>query len=99
MSFGELVNADMRLAILQILESDAGYSHNENVIRSALHRLGHSISSDSLHSQLGWLSEMGLVTINDDSGVTVATLTTRGQDAALGHASVFGVARPMPGAR
>ena len=98
MSFSALVTEDMRLAIIQVLEQDAGYSHNENVIQSVLQRLGHSISNDRLHTELAWLGEQGLVTVNNETGVTVARLTTRGQDAALGRVTVPGVARPKPGA-
>lgn len=95
MSYRDLVEADCRLAILQVLEEDPDYSHNERILQGALARLGHSLSGDRLRTEVRWLEEQGLVSISD-VGVYVIKLTRRGEDAALGRARVDGVARPRP---
>ncbi|PWG62845.1 VpaChn25_0724 family phage protein [Spiribacter halobius] len=97
MSFSEHAARDQRLVILQALEEDAGYSHNEHVLRSVLRAFGHAVSRDALRSQLAWLAEQGLIELEESSGVQVASLTPRGEDVATGAARVPGVARPRPG--
>ena len=95
MSYADIVAADIRLSILAALEQDPAYSHNEYVLRSVLHAVGHDIGQDRLRTELAWLAEQGLVTLVD-SGVQVAKLTARGEDAALGRARIPGVKRPGP---
>ena len=97
MSYRELVAEHLRLTVLQILEQDADYAHNEAVLQSALAAVGHGVSSDRIRSELAWLAEQGLLKVTDSGGLQVAKLTRRGVDAALGRAIVPGVARPRPG--
>ena len=95
--FRDLVDADQRLAILQVLEGDPDYSHNDHILTGALARLGHAVSIDKLRTELQWLEEQGLLTVDKALvGVWVAKLTRRGEDVALGRARVEGVARPGP---
>ena len=98
MSFSTIVAEDQRLAILQLLEQDADYSHNEYVIGRLLATLGHAIGGDLLRSHLHWLAEQGLVKLDESADMLVAKLTDRGEDVALGRARVPGVARRRPGA-
>ena len=97
MSYSEIVIADIRLIILQALHEDVDYAQNEHVILRILQAVGHAISHAQLHTQLAWLEEQGLITLSDVSGMKVAKLTERGEDAALGRARVPGVRRPGPG--
>lgn len=96
MKFAEVINADQRLAILQILEQDPDYSHNEHVLKQGLQYLAHNISSDLVRTHITWLEEQGLVTVERDTvtGLWIVKLTRRGEDAALGRVRVPGVARP-----
>lgn len=96
MSYRDLVTADIRLAVLQVLEEDPGYSHNERILKAALGRIGHQVSGDRLRTELRWHEEQGLVAIEDVGGLYVVKLTHRGEDVALGRARVDGVARPRP---
>lgn len=95
--FGKLIQSDLRLVVLQVLNSDADYSHNESVLKAALGAVGHGISSDKLRTELTWLEEQELVKVENVSGLMVARLTARGQDVAIGAAVVPGVKRPGPG--
>lgn len=97
MSYEEIVASDQRLVLLQVLEENVDYAHNETVLQRALEAMGHSISSDRLRTELAWLSEQGLITVENLAGLQVAKLTNRGEDVALGHARVPGSARPRPG--
>lgn len=97
-AFADHIAADQRLTILQALEEDPDYAINEHLLRAALDEYGHGISSDKLRTELYWLAEQGLVTLEEVAGVKVARLTSRGEDVALGRARVPGVARPRPGA-
>lgn len=96
MSYNQLIAKSVRLAILRILEQDPDYSHNEHILQSVLEQLGHSLSSDRIRTELRWLEEQGLLTIEDVSGVLVARLNQRGVDIALGRGRIDGIARPRP---
>jgi Fe2+ or Zn2+ uptake regulation protein len=95
-SFADLLAADIRLVLLRSLEEAAGYSCNESVLASMLTALGHKVSRDRVRTELHWLSEQGLVSVEDVLNVLVATLTPRGADVATGCATVPGVKRPRP---
>lgn len=96
MSYAEHIAADIRLVLLQALEEDSDYSHNEGVLRAALGAVGHAVSHDRLRTELAWLAEQGLITLTDAGGLAIARLTARGEDVALGRTRVPGVARPRP---
>ncbi len=96
-TYNRAIEEDQHLQILTVLEQDTDYAHNEAVLQSALDYVGHSISSDTLHTRLHWLEEQGLIQL-EDVGVLVATLTRRGADVAQGRTRVPGVARKRPGA-
>ncbi|WP_298438022.1 ArsR family transcriptional regulator [Geobacter sp.] len=96
MSFRELVIADIRLVILRALEQDLGYSHNESILHSVLEKFGHKCSRDQVRTELAWLQEQGLVTLETVADIFVATITQRGADVATGRTVVPGVKRPNP---
>nr|WP_275100134.1 hypothetical protein [Sedimenticola hydrogenitrophicus] len=97
MSLAELVIENQRLVVLQVLEEDVDYAQNEIVLQGALSAVGHGISSDRLRTELAWLTEQGLISVENVAGLQVAKLTRRGEDVALGRSRVPGVARPRPG--
>tara|TARA_R110002050_G_scaffold269917_1_gene412436 strand:- start:53345 stop:53638 length:294 start_codon:yes stop_codon:yes gene_type:complete len=94
--FNALVTEAARLAILQVLEQDADYSHNQNILQMILESLGHGLSSDRIRTELRWLEEQGLISIESVSSLLVAKLNQRGLDVAKGRSRVDGVARPRP---
>lgn len=97
MSFvADILVPDIRLVILKALEQDLGYSHNESILHAIVEKFGHHCSRDMIRTQLSWLQEQCLVTIEDVAGIYVATITQRGADAATGKATVPGVKRPGP---
>jgi hypothetical protein len=97
MSFKNLLTEDRRLVILRFLAEDPSYRLNTSVLRTALDAFGHSVSRDQVETDVAWLAEQGLVSVETVGPVRVATLTGRGVDVATGKAVVPGVKRPGPG--
>jgi Fe2+ or Zn2+ uptake regulation protein len=97
-SFQDVQNANIRLVVLQMLQQDADYSVNENILRSALEPFGHRIGLDKLRTELGWLEEQGLMEVERVASgkLWVAKLTNRGLDVAEGRSVAPGVERPRP---
>ena len=96
MSFREFVLADQRLLILRSLREMAGYSANESILDECLEAYGHSISRDAVRTQMRWLEEQGLITVEKVGETLVAKLTGRGDDVATGQAVVDGIKKPRP---
>lgn len=97
MSYQEIVTEDQRLVVLRVLAEDGDYSHNEYVLQEALRLTGHNISNDKLRTELSWLKEQRLVTLDTSMSIWIARLTLRGDDVSQGRAIVPGVKRPRPG--
>ena len=97
-TFRESLTEDRRLVLLRLLAEVEGYEANSSVLQSALASFGHTMSRDSVHTELAWLAEQGLVSTTPLASIVVAKLTARGLDAAQGRATVPGVKRPGPGA-
>lgn len=93
-TFAERLEEDRRLVILRVLAEQNAYTANSSVLVHALNHFGHSVSRDWMRTHLTWLSEQGVVSIDDIGPVLVARLTERGQDVARGHAVVPGISRP-----
>ncbi len=72
MDFADVVVADIRLCVLRILAEDRGYSMNESVLQEVLGIFGHTVSRDRVKTELRWLEEQGLVTVENVVGVMVA---------------------------
>lgn len=94
--FADLMTTDIRLVLLRALNETNGFSCNESILHSILARFGHNISRDRVRTELCWLSEQALLTVEDVVGTYVATITQRGSDVADGSAAVPGVKRPGP---
>lgn len=94
----EFLRKDIRLVTLRLLSEMPAYRSNSSVLTAALESYGHAVSRDQVKTELRWLEEQGLVTVDDMDTVLVATLTERGGDVASGRASVPGVKKPGPGA-
>lgn len=94
-NYARQVNEDLRLTILLLLHEAAGYDLNEHILTASLVEFGHRPSKAKLITELTWLDEQGLCSLQTEP-VTVAKLTDRGADVATGRATVPGVKRPSP---
>lgn len=93
MAFKELQNEHFRLSILRALEA-LNYTSNDSIIKDACEVYGNVMTTDNVRTNLRWLEEQSLVTIENKANYLIATLTSRGQDVAQGKAFVDGVKRP-----
>lgn len=92
--YSDFIRQDIRLVILRLLAEMTGYRANSSVLTMALDTFGHALSRDQVKTELNWLAEQGVLTLDDVGPVMVATLTERGQDIAAGRARVPGIKRP-----
>lgn len=96
MNFSQFETEDRRLVLLKALENAVQYRTNAFLLQCFADKVGHVASLDQIRTDLAWLAEQGLISLQEVQGVTVATLTSRGLDVATGRAKVPGVAVPQP---
>lgn len=94
--YAHYLSADRRLVILRILAEMPTYRANSSVLHTVLNEWGHEPSRDQVKTELRWLEEQQLISIDDvgEGAVLLAKLTERGADVAAGRARVDGVKRP-----
>jgi Fe2+ or Zn2+ uptake regulation protein len=92
--FAQHLRQDQRLVLLRILSEMPSYRANSSVLVGLIEKLGHTMTRDQVKTELRWLAEQGLVSVEDAGSVIVATLDERGQDVAEGRAKVDGIQRP-----
>lgn len=94
--YANYLSEDRRLVILRILAEMPTYRANSSVLHTVLQEWGHEPSRDQVKTELRWLEEQQLVTLEDvgAGAVLLAKLTERGADVAAGRARVDGVKRP-----
>lgn len=94
--YADFLSQDRRLVILRILAEMPTYRANSSVLHTVLYQWGHEPSRDQVKTELRWLEEQQLVTIEDigDGAVLLVKLTERGNDVSCGRARVDGVKRP-----
>ena len=97
MNYAERVSQAQRLMILQALAEDDDYRVNDSMLHTWLHTMALDLSMDRLRTQIRWLEEQALVTVDQVGTMLIATLTERGLDVSKGRARVDGIARPAPG--
>ena len=93
--YANYLSEDRRLVILRVLVEMPTYRANSSVLHTVLGEWGHEPSRDQVKSELRWLEEQQLVTLDDvgEGSVLLAKLTERGIDVAEGRARVDGVKR------
>ncbi|EBT2372259.1 ArsR family transcriptional regulator [Salmonella enterica] len=89
----DILTEDRRLVILRSL-MDCNNEANESILNDCLDAYGHNVSRDVVRTQINWLQEQGLVTVEDLHGFFIVTVTGRGQDVAEGRTRVPGVKKP-----
>ena len=92
----DILTPDIRLVILRALAEDLNYSHNDSIIHAIVKKFGHKVSRDRVRTELAWLRDQCLISIEMVSDTYVATITQRGVDVASGDATIPGVKRPGP---
>jgi hypothetical protein len=93
MALKAIQDAHARRSILLALEA-LNFTSNDSVIKDSCDLFGNHMSSDQVRTQLCWLDEQGLVSVERKNSYMIATLTSSGQDVANGRSFVEGVKRP-----
>jgi len=96
--YQETLRRHRRLAILRFLEASPTFTSNVSILTDVLNSdaIGINTSRDQTTTELGWLEEMGFVTLMGQPDFRVATSTARGVDIALGRATHPDIQRPSP---
>lgn len=92
--YADFLREDQRLVILRILADMPSYTANSSVLCAALGRVGHNPTRDQVKTELRWLEEQGLVTIESAFDLLIARITERGTDVAAARTVVPGVKKP-----
>ncbi|MGD9539077.1 MAG: ArsR family transcriptional regulator [Alphaproteobacteria bacterium] len=96
MSYRDALSQHLRITILRLLAEQSDYALNESILRDLLKAFAFSPSRDELRTELAWLAEQRLLTIETVQDLQVARITKRGEDVAHARATVPGVRRPGP---
>ncbi|OZY84832.1 hypothetical protein CBP51_16860 [Cellvibrio mixtus] len=92
--FAQYLREDMRLVILRVLATMPSYTANSSVLSSGLNHVGHNPSRDQVKTEIRWLEEQGLVTVEQAYDLLIARITERGADVAAARTVVPGVKKP-----
>jgi hypothetical protein len=96
MNYADHFAKHLRIALLKALDTAPARRANSSILHSAMDGLGLTATRDQVKTELAWLAEQGLLTVEDLGGLYVATLTERGLDVAEGRTVAPGVQRPAP---
>ena len=97
MAYRETLAEHVRLCLLRLLHEAPGYEANNSILADGVVMFGLRVSRDVVNAELAWLDEQRLITLRKiTANISVAALTSRGQDVAEGKATVPGVKRRGP---
>jgi hypothetical protein len=94
--YGQMIRKHRRLAILRFLKDCDGYAANSSILRDVLNGVGVSSTADQVTTELAWLREQGMISLDDLGSLMLATATTRGVEIAQGLASHPDIQHPSP---
>lgn len=95
MEFNAYLLADLRIAMLRLLNEMPERRLNSSSLRSALKGWAHDLTRQQVKTELRWLEDRGLVVVESiaDGSVLIASLTERGIEVAAGRIVEPGVKR------
>ena len=97
MSYSDELRKHARLAILRFLEDAPRYTSNVSMLSEQLPRVGIAYTRDQVTTELHWLQEQGMLSLESHGGFIVAVGNTRGVEIAQGIARHPEIQRPRPG--
>jgi hypothetical protein len=95
-TLAETIAENRRLCILRTLETAPSFTANDSLLHTIVGEFGLPCSRDQVRSDIVWLRDQGLVTVDEVSAVYIVRATQRGCDVALGNTTVPGVKRRGP---
>jgi hypothetical protein len=96
MSLPEVIRPVVRRAILDLL-NDIGGQQSDDVIARLLGNLGHRVARRDVTEELAWLSQGGLVELEEVGPFTCGEITPDGIDVSDGKLYLAGVYRHRTG--
>lgn len=96
MSYATEVQKHKRLAILRHLAECSEYTSNASILGDVLRGVGLVASRDQIVTELTWLKDQSMVTLEDNDGFVIATATQAGVEIARGISTHPGIQRPRP---
>ncbi len=99
MIYNDYYLSQLRLVILRILSEVPAYTCNNSALKEALKAWAFDVSLISFQSQLEWLRDAGLITIEDNEikpSIKILKITQRGLEVSQGLSEAEGVAKPSP---
>lgn len=98
-TFPERMREDRRLVLLRLLCEQPGYRANSSNLHAGLYALAVPGTRDDVITDLHWLRDQGLLTLEalpEVPSLYIAVITQRGADVGNGCAGIPGVSRPSP---
>ncbi|KXF92102.1 hypothetical protein [Phaeobacter inhibens] len=97
MSYADDLRKHARISILRFIEDAPKYTSNVSMLATQLPRVGIAFTRDQIATELHWLAEQGMATIETIGDFVVVTATSRGVEVAQGIARHPEIQRPRPG--
>lgn len=94
MSIDRLIREEARLVILKAIAEQTDETLNSSILEQVLAQYGIFKPRAWVHGEMGWLTEMGAITVMDAGTVKVGRLTELGRRHLDRHAVIEGVKRP-----
>lgn len=94
MSIDRIMREEARLVILKALADEPSETLNSSLLGEVLATFGIYKPREWVHAELGWLAEMGAVTITEAGSVKIARLTETGHRHLRREVALPGVKRP-----
>ena len=95
-SYAALVQRDFRLCLLKTLAEQPSYTGSETILQAIAKSYGHARSRESVRTELNFLASVSAVTLKEQGGYSIASITRRGLDHVEGLVEIDGVNRPSP---
>lgn len=97
MSFENKIREEARLIILKALAAEVNNRLNSELLRLSLESFGIARTRDWVHAELGFLADVGALSIGEAGTVKIVALTQRGMDHVTRTLVIDGVKRPSIG--
>lgn len=96
MDFAGLMSRHRRLVLLRGLASAPNYSANESILTGICDQWRVTSTRDQVRTDLGWLSDQGMVVNEIIGDYLISTLTQAGHDVAAGKRVHPDIEKPAP---
>ncbi len=93
MNYHDFITEDLRLCFLKMLQLAPTQTLNNQVMATALFRMGFNLPTPKIHSVASWLADADCIRIETLSPLFIYHLTAQGGDIADGKSHMPGIAK------